>query len=377
MSLQVSIILPNQLYSENPAIHNNIPVYLVEEWHFFNQYQFHKEKLVLHRASMKFYEQFLKAQGVVVHYIESNKIQNKCELLIEQLHSNKVKQIHIVDPVDNWLLEKIKSSCKKYGIELTIYDSPNFLNTINQVGDFFSKKKTYFQTDFYTWQRKTRNILLEKDGKPLGGKWTYDADNRSKFPKKEAAPKLPSAPPNNYISEAVSYIQKNYPNNYGSVNEHHLFAVNFDDTEKWLEEFLQDRFEKFGIYEDAIVGKELVLHHSVLSPMLNIGLISPQQIIDQAISFSNKNNVPLNSLEGFVRQIIGWREFIRIVYEREGSKQRTTNYWKFTRKIPASFWKGTTGIAPIDITIKKVLATGYCHHIERLMVLGTKASSFT
>ena len=319
---------------------------------------------------MKFYEQFLIKQGVVVHYIESNKIQNKCELLIEQLHSNKVKQIHIVDPVDNWLLEKIKSSCKKYGIELTIYDSPNFLNTINQVGDFFSKKKTYFQTDFYTWQRKSRNILLEKDGKPLGGKWTYDADNRSKFPKKEAAPKLPSAPPNNYISEAVSYIQKNYPNNYGSVNEHHLFAVNFDDTEKWLEEFLQDRFEKFGIYEDAIVGKELVLHHSVLSPMLNIGLISPQQIIDQAISFSNKNNVPLNSLEGFVRQIIGWREFIRIVYEREGSKQRTTNYWKFTRKIPASFWKGTTGITPIDITIKKVLATGYCHHIERLMVLG-------
>ena len=370
MSLQVSIIFPNQLHKENPAIHNNIPAYLVEEWHFFKQYQFHKEKLVLHRASMKFYEQFLKAQGVVVHYIESIETQNRIALLIDKLHANKVKQIHIVDPVDNWLLEKIISSCKKYGIELTIYDNPNFLNTINQVADYFSKKKTYFQTDFYTWQRKSRNILLEKDGKPLGGKWTYDADNRSKFPKKEAAPKLPSAPPNNYISEAVSYIQKNYPNNYGSVNEHHLFAINFDDTEKWLEEFLQDRFEKFGIYEDAIVAKEYILHHSVLSPMLNIGLISPQQIIDQAITFSNKNNVPLNSLEGFVRQIIGWREFIRIVYEREGSKQRTTNYWKFTRNIPASFWKGTTGIAPIDITIKKVLATGYCHHIERLMVLG-------
>ena len=370
MSTQVSIIFPHQLYKEQPVITSDRPVYLVEEWHFFNQYQFHKEKLVLHRASMKFYEQFLKAQGVIVHYIESIEAQNRIALLIDKLHTNKVKQIHIVDPVDNWLLEKMKSSCKKYGIELTIYDNPNFLNTINQVGDFFSKKKTYFQTDFYTWQRKTRNILLEKDGKPLGGKWTYDADNRSKFPKKEAAPKLPSAPPNNYISEAVSYIQKNYPNNYGSVNEHHLFAINFDDTEKWLEEFLQDRFEKFGIYEDAIVGKELVLHHSVLSPMLNIGLISPQQIIDQAIAFSKKNNIPLNSLEGFVRQIIGWREFIRIVYEREGSKQRTTNYWKFTRKIPASFWKGTTGITPIDITIKKVLATGYCHHIERLMVLG-------
>lgn len=370
MSLQVSIILPNQLYKENPAIHNNRPAYLVEEWHFFNQYQFHKEKLVLHRASMKFYEQFLKEQGVVVHYIESIETQNRIELLIEQLHVNNIKHIHIVDPVNNCLLDKIKSSCKKYGIELIIYNSPNFLNSSNDITSYFSKKKTYFQTDFYTWQRKSRNILLEKDGKPLGGKWTYDADNRSKFPKKEAAPKIPSAPLNNHIIEAVSYVQKKFPNNYGSVNEHHLFAVNFNDTEKWLKDFLQNRFEKFGIYEDAIVAKEYVLHHSVLSPMLNVGLISPQQIIDQAIAFSNKNNIPLNSLEGFIRQIMGWREFIKIVYEREGSKQRTTNYWKFTRKIPASFWNGTTGIAPIDITIKKVLATGYCHHIERLMVLG-------
>ena len=370
MSTEVSIIFPNQLYKQHPAIVANRPVYLLEEWHFFNQYQFHKEKLVLHRASMKIYEQFLKDQGLQVQYIESIKAQNKIELVLEKLHSSKIKKIHIVDPVDNWLLDKIKSGCKKYKMELTIYDNPNFLNSINDVDAYFSKKKTYFQTDFYTWQRKSRNILIEKDGKPLGGKWTYDADNRAKFPKKELAPKIPSAPSNKYISEAVSYINKNYPNNYGLVNEHHLFAINFADTEHWLDEFLKQRFEKFGIYEDAIVTKESVLHHSVLSPMLNIGLIAPQQIIERSIAFSNKNNIPLNSLEGFIRQIMGWREFIRIVYEREGTKQRTTNYWKFTRKIPASFWKGTTGIAPIDITIKKVLDTGYCHHIERLMVLG-------
>ena len=370
MLTQVSIILPHQLFKEHPAIQSNRPIYLIEEWHFFNQYQFHKEKLVLHRASMKFYEQFLIEHKFVVNYIESIETQNRIELLINQLHANKVQHIHIVDPVDSWVLKKITTTCKKYKIELTIYDSPNFLNTINQVADFFSKKKTYFQTDFYTWQRKSRNILLEKDGKPMGGKWTYDADNRAKFPKKEIAPKLPSVPSNKYIVEAQKYILQNYSNNYGSLNDHHLFSINFDETEKWLSEFLHNRFEKFGIYEDAIVTKEFVLHHSVLSPMLNVGLISPQQIIDQAIAFSRKNNIPLNSLEGFIRQIIGWREFIRIVYEREGSKQRTTNYWKFTRKIPASFWDGTTGIAPIDITIKKVLATGYCHHIERLMVLG-------
>jgi len=324
----------------------------------------------LHRASMKFYEQFLKDQGLQVQYIESIKAQNKIELVLEKLHSNKVKKIHIVDPVDSWLLKKIKSSAKKYGIELIIYNCPNFLNSLKDVDDYFSTKKTYFQTDFYTWQRKSRNILLEKDGKPLGGKWTYDADNRAKFPKKEIVPKVPAAASNKFVEEAENYVQKNYSNNYGTVNKKHLFAINFTDTEKWLEAFLQERFEKFGIYEDAIVVKETVLHHSVLSPMLNIGLMAPQHIIERVIAFSNKNNIPLNSLEGFIRQIMGWREFIRIVYEREGSKQRTTNYWKFTRKIPVSFWKGTTGIGPIDSTIKKVLETGYCHHIERLMVLG-------
>ena len=133
---------------------------------------------------------------------------------------------------------------------------------------------------------------------------------------------------------------------------------------------MNNRFEKFGIYEDAIVANEVVLHHAVLTPMLNIGLLQPQQIMDEALAAAKKYNTPLNSVEGFIRQVMGWREFIHILYEREGSKQRTTNYWKFTRKIPDSFWRGETGIAPIDITIKKILQTGYCHHIERLMVLG-------
>ena len=142
MSTEVSIIFPNQLYKEHPAIHNNRPI----------------------------------------------EAQNRIALLIDNLHAHKVKHIHIVDPVDNWLLENIKSSCKQHGIELIIYNCPNFLNSLNEVDAYFSKKKTYFQTDFYTSQRKYRNMLLEKDGKPLGGKWTYDADNRSKFPKKEVVP---------------------------------------------------------------------------------------------------------------------------------------------------------------------------------------------
>ena len=130
------------------------------------------------------------------------------------------------------------------------------------------------------------------------------------------------------------------------------------------------RFQSFGAYEDAIVTHENILHHSVLTPMLNVGLLTPQFVVDETIRFANENDIPLNSLEGFIRQIIGWREFIRAVYQLKGTEERTKNYWNFTRKIPVSFWNGTTGIDPIDSTIKKVLETGYCHHIERLMVLG-------
>ena len=370
MSNSVSIIFPHQLFKDNLTLLKETEVYLVEEVLFFNQYQFHKQKLVLHRASIKFYEQFLKKQGCKVHYIESHHKHADCTHLIADIAKKGIKELHIIEVVDNWLLKKIKTACDKNKIHLNVADSPNFLNTSLSVAQFFNNRKTYFQTDFYTWQRKQRGILLAQDGKPVGGKWTYDAENRSKFPKKEIVPKLPLPKENEYVQEAKTYVQKKFPNNYGDINGPYLFATTFKDAEVWLDEFLKNRFEKFGIYEDAIVTNETVLNHSVLSPMLNIGLLTPKQIIDKALQIGQEKNIPLNSLEGFIRQVMGWREFIKIVYEREGSTQRTTNYWKFTRKIPPSFWNGTTGIPPIDSTIKKILKTGYCHHIERLMVLG-------
>jgi deoxyribodipyrimidine photolyase-related protein len=127
---------------------------------------------------------------------------------------------------------------------------------------------------------------------------------------------------------------------------------------------------EFGDYEDAIVYQETILNHSLLTPMLNVGMLCPDQVLERVWTYRKTHEIPLNSLEGFVRQIIGWREFIRGVYIAKGREERTRNYWGFTRKIPASFYTGTTGILPVDETIKKLLKTGYCHHIERLMVLG-------
>ena len=370
MNNSVSIIFPHQLFQNHPALHEGRVVYLVEEWLFYRQYNFHLQKLVLHRASMKFYADWLIQNGYVVNYIETHVKENDCRQLVAMLANQKIVDIHIAEPADDWLLKRMREACRRYKINLHIYDSPNFLNTVKHGYDYFSKAKGYFQTDFYISQRKQKNILLEKNGKPFGGNWTFDTDNRARFPKNEKPPALALPADNQYVAEAKQYVQQHFSQNYGNAESACLFAVTFADAENWLTLFLKQRFEKFGRYEDAIIASESVLYHSVISPMLNIGLLQPHFVIEKALEAAQEYQVPLNSTEGFIRQIMGWREFIRLVYDREGSKQRTLNYWNFKRKIPTSFWKAETGIAPIDETIQKILQTGYCHHIERLMVLG-------
>ena len=150
---------------------------------------------------------------------------------------------------------------------------------------------------------------------------------------------------NCFWDEALTYVEVHYPKNPGNLTPKPLYPVDGPSTQQWLNDFFDSRFEEFGTYEDAIVKDELILNHSVLSPMLNIGLISPNYIINAALIRAQKVDIPLNSLEGFIRQIIGWREFIRGMYVSQGSFSRSNNYWGFKRKIPSCFYDGTTGIA--------------------------------
>ena len=319
---------------------------------------------------MKFYESYLLSKGQKVHYIDSTDDRNDIRKLIAHFKSEGISEFHYVDTTDNWLEARIASASKKAGITTFKENSPMFLNSTEGNASFFETKKRMFQTDYYIHQRKTKNILLESAGKPAGGKWSFDEDNRAKYPKGKTPPTTDFSKASAFHEEARAYVQKYFGDNYGELSSSFNYPETFESSKAWFHEFLKTRFQEFGIYEDAIVTKQLVLNHSVLTPMLNVGLITPQYIVDATLEFAEAHNIPLNSTEGFIRQIIGWREFIRAVYELKGTQERTTNYWKFTRKIPQSFWDGTTGIEPIDATIKKVLKTGYCHHIERLMVLG-------
>ncbi|GAB4492607.1 MAG: cryptochrome/photolyase family protein [Saprospiraceae bacterium] len=366
----VTLVFPHQLFEQHPAIERGKTVVLIEEFLFFKQYRFHKQKLVLHRATMQFYRDFLQQKGFQVEYVETGMPAADVRVCVKNLAERGVSEIHFADVADNWLERRLTASCARSGIKARRYDSPNFLNTLTEIEGYYEGKKRYFQTDFYVHQRKTRSILLEKTSKPLGGKWTFDTENRDKYPKGQHPPPVHFPAPNQYVAEAWEYVERHFPDNYGAPSKSFSYPVTFADSVRWLDDFLEYRFAGFGPYEDAMVAREHFLHHSVLTPVLNIGLLQPGFILQKAIGYAAKNDIPLNSLEGFVRQILGWREFVRAVYVRKGSRQRTTNYWGFTRRIPASFWDGTTGIAPVDAVIRKVLRTGYCHHIERLMVLG-------
>lgn len=348
---ELTIIFPHQLHFPHPALEIKRPVVLIEEALFFTQYHFHKQKLILHRASLRAFQEMLEKKGFSVSYIAATDPMHELSAYLKKLAKNGLKNLHFINPVDDWLQQKLSKNAKQLKFELTEYDSPGFLNTLREVEPFFEKRKTYFQTDFYCWQRKQRNWLLDQHGKPVGGKWTFDDQNRERYPTKNSPPALPTMRPNKQVKEAIEYVESNFPKNPGETKNFN-YPVTHEQARDWWRDFLETRFKDFGIYEDAMTIQHTWLHHAVVSPLLNIGLLEPTLLIKDALEVGKSKKIPLNSLEGFIRQIAGWREFIRIVYEREGRKQRSTNYWKFTRKIPSSFWTGKTGIHPIDHLIE-------------------------
>ena len=369
MAKTVHLIFPNQLFENHPLFSKDSTIYLIEENLFFKEFNFHKHKIAFHRASMKYFQTYLEKKGAKVIYIESANELADIRNFQTEIENKKITEIKVVAPTDDWLEQRLKKVCEN--IKLNILDSPQFINNKNDLADFFNPdKKLYFQTAFYKQERIRLNILVNNEGKPDGDQWTFDAENRKKYPKTKTPPPIYFPENSDVWTEAVKYTQANFKNNPGELPENPIYTFTHQEAQSWLAQFFNYRFHDFGIYEDAIVQKESYLNHSLLSPLLNSGLLQPVDVINQTLIFANKNQIPMNSVEGFVRQIIGWREFMHGMYHFKGRFSRTQNYFNFSRKIPKSFYDGTTGIPPIDDTIHKVLKNAYCHHIERLMVLG-------
>ena len=363
---EIVAIYPHQLFKNHPGLAPDRKVLLIEEPLFFTQYTFHKKKLLLHRSTMKMYAEYLTSQQYQVRYIEAGELPESHEL---SRFLEEARKVFVCDVCDDWLSRAIEKSCHLADVELEIIESPNFLTDITWAQQYFSKQTRYYFTSFYREQRQQFGILIDENKKQIGGKLTFDTENRKKLPRGIKIPDVPVNYSNPYIQEASSYVDRHFPDNPGST-KNFCYPVTYEDARAWLDRFLQERFADFGQYEDAIDRDRNFLFHSVLTPMLNIGLLNPQDILDRTLDEANHREIPLNSLEGFVRQIIGWREYMRLLYLLEGRSQRSKNFWHHTRPIPSSFWTATTGIDPVDAAIQRVLDDGYTHHLERLMILG-------
>ena len=368
-SQAINIILPNQLFKDSPLLDNNFTNYIIEESLFFRQFNFHKQKIAFHRASMKYYESLLASRGKKVKYIESHQELADLGYFINKHINNGVKEINFYDPVDNWISKKIYSFSKS--VKLKSFENPLFINQSADLLHFFKPEKKFFaHAVFYKQQRKRLNILMNSDSTPVGGKFSFDEDNRKRYPKEMTPPSIDLPLQTDFWIESLSYVKKYFSSNFGLLNSEPLFPVTHEQSNEWFNQFLSKRFSDFGDYEDAIVKEHVYLNHSILTPLLNSGLLSPHYVLNAVEKYARDNKIKINSHEGFVRQIIGWREFIRGMYVVKGTPSRNKNFWGFNRKIPKSFYEGTTGITPIDDSIKKTQKHAYCHHIERLMVLG-------
>ena len=364
---KVAVVFPSQLFAASPVLSETKDIFLIEHPRFFRAFRFHKKKLVFHRASMKAYAEELRKRGCQVRYVDTAEFA-AAGGLDGLLRSHRAEDLYVVDPCDTTLQQALKRLAQELNCELHILESPQFMSEAADCGACFKGRKPFSMARFYTAQRKRLAILMD-DGKPIGGKWSFDAQNRRPLPKEIAVPKLPRVSVSEHVKEARQYVQARFPDNPGSVDGF-FYPVTHRESRRWLKRFLERRLTMFGPYEDAVSRNPSFLFHSLLSPLLNAGLLTPADVIVQTLNFSESHEVPLNSLEGFIRQIIGWREFVRAVYLLVGHEMRVSNFWMCGNALPRSFYTARTAMEPVDVVIRRVLDNAFAHHIERLMILG-------
>jgi len=371
----VALVFPHQLFESSPALDSSVAaVWMIEDTLFFGDarypMRFHKQKLAYHRATMSAWKQAREAQGYTVHLQAYRDGNSGLAELFERLAADGHDRVQLADPHDFMLSKRLSREAESAGVHIRVLASPAFLNDPADNREWRSGRKRWTMKEFYAWQRQRLDILMDGT-EPAGGKYSFDEENRRKLPKKEKAllPVLPVVEQDATIKAAIASIESDFPDNPGSLDQWY-YPTDRSSALQWLDQFLAERFVKFGVYEDAMVSGQSWLYHGVLTPMLNTGLLTPGEIIERALVAAEHEQVPLNSLEGFIRQIIGWREFMRATYDELGVAMRTTNHWQHHRAMPDALYDGTTGIKPVDETIERILETGYCHHIERLMVLG-------
>ena len=364
------IVLGNQLF--HPKYFKDYKssfFFLAEDFELCTYEKHHKQKIIFFLSSMRSFKDELDHAGykTIYHKIEDKEFKDDyVKKLGRAIKEKKVKSVKFFEIEDNPFEKKIVSYLNKEKIDYKILKTPMFLSSRKDFLNYLSKSKRPFMANFYKEQRTKFNILLNKDGTPKGGKWSFDSENRKKLPKDIKLPNQPVFKETEHTKKLKKIINEEFPKHPGDTNQFWIGTTR-KDAKLVLDNFLKNKLKLFGDYEDAVDQRDNILFHSALSPFINNGFITPQEILDELTKFEKK--VSINSYEGYLRQVIGWREFMRGIYQNFDGKMQKTNFFNHKNKMKNSWYEGTTGLDPLDHAIKNAKDYAWSHHIERLMIL--------
>ena len=374
----VALILPDQLTQKISALKSCKPedtlVFMPESKDLFDGINHHKKKLIFLLASMRQFGVELKKSGWTVHSVaidspnNSNCLTSEVSKIIKRVNA---KRLVITQP-NTWKVKKlVESWSKNLHVDTFIPEDNRFLCTHKDFATWASGRKTFRMEYFYREMRKKTNLLMD-DGKPVGGKWNYDSENRKTIKQGLSVKPPKNFAPSKITKNVVAVVDKVFDKNFGS-SKSFWFATSAKEAERAFNDFLSASLPFFGDYQDAMAKNEYFLFHGVLALYLNVGLLDPLKICTEVEAEFRKGNIPLNAAEGFIRQVIGWREFVRGIYWREMPAYLGENFLNAKKALPEFFWTGDTKMACLKAVIEQTHGEAYAHHIQRLMVTGNFA----
>ncbi|MGB3671889.1 MAG: cryptochrome/photolyase family protein [Phormidesmis sp.] len=378
-------VLGDQLWQGQSALKSckadkaNTPVILIESLAHVKERRYHRQKLILVWSAMRHFAEELRASGWEVTYKASDKASDGTTgkttdeaadsfeaPLSAWIEQNKIDELRVMAPADRpfaMFLDGLKLACQQV-------QTPNnhFLWSTQDFEAWAKSRKSLLLESFYREGRKRFEILMEGK-KPVGEQWNFDKENRQSVKGKISPPPPMLFEPDEITQGVIEAVEvADYPT-FGE-SEGFGWAVTREQALAVLDSFVRDRLTDFGPYQDAMVTGQDTMWHALLSPYLNIGLLQPMEVIDAiAAAYQANPNIPLNSVEGFIRQVLGWREYMRGIYNHVDDDYPSRNYFEHTHALPDFFWTGDTQLNCLHQTIDTVKRTGYAHHIQRLMIL--------
>lgn len=336
----------------------------------------HIQKVVAFFSSMRSFAAFLSDKGHRVIYVKINDPDNPHdlnELILQQVDKTSAEKFEYLLPDEYRLDEQLKEIASTLSIPAESFDTEHFFTTRNTLKDFFAGKKQMVMESFYRMMRKKNNIMMI-EGDPEGGKWNYDQSNRKKW--KGTPPIPPFYKPNKDVSGLYEEIQKAGVKTIGTLDPYSFnWPTNREESLQVLNYFVENLLIHFGDFQDALHTDQKFLFHSRLSFAMNSKMISPKEVIEKVINHyeKNKDDIDISQVEGFVRQILGWREFMRGIYWKEMPTYKTRNALKNTNPLPDFYWTGDTKMNCLSHAVNQSLEDAYAHHIQRLMITGNYA----